>query len=41
MDLKPATRNYLIKNDRQHAEDVAGHNRVCAKAPACQKPAKP
>lgn len=37
--LKPTgpTRDFIIKNDRPFAEQVAGNNRTCKRAPACLK----
>jgi hypothetical protein len=37
--LKPAaaTRDFIIKNDRPFAEQVAGNNRTCQRARACAK----
>lgn len=37
--LKPSgqTRDFIIKNDRPFAEQVAGNNRSCKRAPACSK----
>jgi hypothetical protein len=33
----PGTRNYIVQNDQPFAVWLAGHNRACAKAPACVK----
>lgn len=33
----PATRDFIIKNDRPFANQVAGNNRTCQRAPACIK----
>lgn len=37
--LTPAaqTRDFIIKNDRPFAEQVAGHNRTCKRLAACTK----
>ncbi len=37
--LTPAssTRDFIIKNDRPFAEQVAGNNRTCKRVPACLK----
>lgn len=32
-----ATRDFIIKNDRPFANQVAGNNRTCKRAPACTK----
>lgn len=33
----PATRDFIIKNDRSFANQVAGNNRACKRSPACVK----
>lgn len=33
----PITRNFIVKNDRRFAEEVATHNDVCAAQPGCRK----
>jgi len=33
----PETRRFIIANDRPFAEEVAAHNRQCAKDAGCRK----
>lgn len=35
--LKPATRDYVIANDRPAAEVIAGNNRQCQRDKQCRK----
>lgn len=35
--LKPATRDYVIGNDREAAEAIAGNNRQCKRDAQCRK----
>ena len=37
MTPSPATKDFIIKNDRPFANQVAGNNRTCRAAPACSK----
>jgi hypothetical protein len=32
-----ASRDFILKNDRPFANQVAGNRRACQRAPACQK----
>ena len=35
--LQPASRDFLIGNDRAAAETIAGNNRTCNRDPQCRK----
>jgi hypothetical protein len=35
--LQPASRDFLIGNDRNAAETIAGNNRTCARDAQCRK----